>query len=727
MRHTALHLFALALSLAAVLPLGAATPAITGPVSLVGLGGSPLSCHVIGNSRNGIVVGGAQSPQSFNRPFYWTAEDGFHTIGTKYGYAAAANNLGQVTGRFEPLDEEASAFLFMPPSTLVTINGGPNVFSLTPQAINDAGQVSGIADVLDGPHAFLWSQAGGFRDLGSLGGYSIMVTDLTENGLVVGQADNANGDTRAFQSRNGQQIRDLGTLGGNLAVATAANDDGTIVGYSRDANFNTHAFVFSKGKMTALPSAAPESFANAINASGMIIGTSSRFGVLTATVWAPDGTFQEINGADIGVAVNDLGVAALTGGFNQSPMTFRAFLWSAATGLLDAGNDDDQQSEPIGITADGRLVARRTDWSNVGKTFIWSPSAGRTLLDGIPGDWSSALYVNAAGKIAGISRTTRGYNRAFVWTPTTNGQGTIVEAPAPDGFHSQPVGLNASGAVAGNTFKPGNFGQVNGPAFYWSGSGTAFDSLGQVTAVDVNDVGQVAGHDFPTSAFVWKNNAFTTIPPLGNGFWVIPYDINNNGQVVGRFNLDYGFIHAFSWKSGATMVDLGTLGGAYSEAVAVNDSGQIAGNSTLADESITHAFKTSAGKKLTDLGTLAPGGLSFASVMNKNGVIAGVSSVDGSVFKAFLYDNRMRDIGSLAQPDERPTGINDLKDVVGHHLVEPFFQPHAYAGIGGGAIVDLPNLGGDYSRAFGVNAAGVVVGDALDLDNQQHAVMWSIR
>lgn len=726
MRHS-LRVACVALAILAVAPLGTAAPApFSLPVDLKGLGGSPLACNVVGASRSGIVVGAAESTPGFFRPFYWTAAGGFKLIGTENGVAAAANNVGQVTGTLG-----TAAFLHtIATETTVTIPLLNGVNSLTPQVINDAGQVAGTADVPDGPHVFLWSQAGGYRDLGSLGGFTLTVTDLTENGLVVGEARTFEGDTRAFQSRNGQQIRDLGTLGGTLAVATSANDDGTVVGYSRDINNNTHAFTFSKGKMTALPQPAgvTESFANAINASGMIVGSVSRFGAATAIVWAPDGTFTEIDAANTAVDVNAAGVVALTAGLNLSPMTPHAYLWTSANGLVDAGNDDDQQSESVALTGDGRLVARRKDWSNVDKSFVGTSSTDRTLLDGIPGVWSRALYVNAAGKVAGISRTTRGYNRAFVWTPTAGNDGTLTEVPAPDGHHSTPVGLTATGAVAGNTFKPGPFGQTNGPAFYWPGSGPGHDSLGQVTAVDVNDAGQVVGHNFPDSAFVWKSNVFTTISPPANGFWVIPVDLNNLGQVVGRYNVDFQNIHAFSWKTpNGPMVDLGTLGGTYSEAVAVNDAGQIAGNSTLADESVTHAFKTAAGKRMTDLGALPPGGSTFASVQSRNGVIAGASNFDGSVFRAFLYDNRMKDLGLINTLETRPSGINDLKDVVGSRLNEPNFSWRAYVSLGGGPLVDLPLLPGcDVTRAWGMNGT-IAVGDALDAEGQQHAVLWRVR
>ena len=48
-------------------------------------------------------------------------------------------------------------------------------------------------------------------DLGTLGGNESMVQDINESGLIVGMAENARGDARAFAWENGR-LRDLGAL-----------------------------------------------------------------------------------------------------------------------------------------------------------------------------------------------------------------------------------------------------------------------------------------------------------------------------------------------------------------------------------------------------------------------------------------------------------------------------------------------------------------------------------
>src|SRR5438445_2945213 len=58
--------------------------------------------------------------------------------------------------------------------------------------------------------------------------------------------------------------------------------------------------------------------------------------------------------------------------------------------------------------------------------------------------------------------------------------------------------------------------------------------------------------------------------------------VNASGQVVGASTLNAGAFfptHAFSWTPAGGMIDLGTLGGSGSGATAVNATGQVVGGS----------------------------------------------------------------------------------------------------------------------------------------------------
>jgi probable HAF family extracellular repeat protein len=94
-----------------------------------------------------------------------------------------------------------------------------------------------------------------------------------------------------------------------------------------------------------------------------------------------------------------------------------------------------------------------------------------------------------------------------------------------------------------------------------------------------------------------------------------------------------------------TITDLGTLGGPYSYATAINDNGQIVGDS-INTVGANHGFLYSNGS-ITDLGTLG-GEVSVASDINNLGLIVGFSSTAGNELsrQGFLYSN-----GSMSRND----------------------------------------------------------------------------
>jgi len=83
------------------------------------------------------------------------------------------------------------------------------------------------------------------------------------------------------------------------------------------------------------------------------------------------------------------------------------------------------------------------------------------------------------------------------------------------------------------------------------------------------------------------------------------------------------------------MVDLGTLGGAGSSAVAVNASGQVVGEATTAAGQ-GHAFSWTRTGGMVDLGTLG-GSDSLANAVDARGDVAGSSFTTGGEFHATLW------------------------------------------------------------------------------------------
>ena len=103
-----------------------------------------------------------------------------------------------------------------------------------------------------------------------------------------------------------------------------------------------------------------------------------------------------------------------------------------------------------------------------------------------------------------------------------------------------------------------------------------------------------------------------------------PAAINENGQVVGSFELSDQSYHALLWTQADGITDLGTLGGASSAALAINNAGQVVGAAQTANGD-THAFFWTAATGMKDLGTLPGETNSWAEAIDANGRAVGSS------------------------------------------------------------------------------------------------------
>ncbi len=171
-----------------------------------------------------------------------------------------------------------------------------------------------------------------------------------------------------------------------------------------------------------------------------------------------------------------------------------------------------------------------------------------------------------------------------------------------------------------------------------------------------------------------------------------------------------------------SIVGLGTLGGTYSVAQAINDSGQVVGNGNGVDR----AFITGAnGIGISYLDTLG-GTRSFASDINNAGQVAGYSTTDTGDLHAFITGPNgvgMTDLGTLGGDYSIAYGVNNWGQVVGVSSTAGNAAYHAFiTGPNGVGMTDLGTLSGDYSAAFSINDSGQVTGVSSISDTTvQHA------
>lgn len=197
--------------------------------------------------------------------------------------------------------------------------------------------------------------------------------------------------------------------------------------------------------------------------------------------------------------------------------------------------------------------------------------------------------------------------------------------------------------------------------------------------------------------------------------------INASGDAVGDSQLGNGLTHATLWSNGQ-IIDLGTLpGGATSYATGINDAGQITGWSDTLQPGTSfprpdHAFIYENGQ-MTDLGNISATGqfanFSVGSAINAAGEVTGWSVTDSFETHAFLYSGgSMTDLGTLGGSESRGRAINAAGAVVGWSFVPNAAAAHAFL-MSGGLMMDLGTVSGsNNSFAVGINAAGDIVGNS---------------
>lgn len=277
-------------------------------------------------------------------------------------------------------------------------------------------------------------------------------------------------------------------------------------------------------------------------------------------------------------------------------------------------------------------------YSKIGILLIFSTLAAADPIYTVAGlggtTVSTGFAVNTSGAVAGSVQDASGSQQAFVSTPAG------LRILSPTASESYGYGINDAGTVVGTTY-------VNGQAFgtIWNGSGTTLLGPGSY-AMAINNVGEVVGGN--GQAFIDVNGQVQQLATNAGIDWSAAYALSDAGMVVGDGQLANGTFRGIAWNPDGSMTLLGTLGGSSSQATGVNDAGEVVGFASLAN-GYQHAFAlggATTGATMTDLGTL--GGSSYAYGVNDSGEVVGYSYLADGQQHAFLYDDGvMFDLNSL--------------------------------------------------------------------------------
>lgn len=276
-----------------------------------------------------------------------------------------------------------------------------------------------------------------------------------------------------------------------------------------------------------------------------------------------------------------------------------------------------------------------------------------------------------------------------------------------------PLSINNSGQITGQV-------QVSGGFHIFLYSSGSMQDLGTLAGysrtygVAINNLGQIVGHAWDGSdgfrAIYYDSGVgMLDLGSLG-GIRSQSLDINDMGQIVGLTTDSSGNMRAFSTTIGNTMNDIGTLGGNSAFAHGINNHGDIVGTSFTSDGQ-SRAFLLPAGSaSMTNLGSLSSSGASDAVAINESGQIAGYAETAPGTPGFLISGATMTNIGTLGGDVGYPYAINSSGIVVGSSR-ESSGNSRAFVYINGQMLNlnDLVTLSTELQSAYGINDSGQIV------------------
>jgi probable HAF family extracellular repeat protein len=327
---------------------------------------------------------------------------------------------------------------------------------------------------------------------------------------------------------------------------------------------------------------------------------------------------------------------------------------SAAQGLNKRGWADGDSSL-TGDTTEHAVLWRNGKLTDLGTLGGLNSSGGPVTDSGLIAGWAQTSTIDPLGENWGLE---------FGCTPSGG---------SCEGYHNLVLGfLWKSGVMTALPTLGGN----NSLTSFTQGA----NNRGQIVGLAENatqDPDCIAPQVLDWEAVIWgpRVGEIHKLPPFPGDSVGAAWGINDNGQAVGgsgicAFPSTLDIVHAVLWQEGS-VTDLGSFGGVMNNfAFAINNRGEVVGESDLPGDATSHAFLWTKDHGIQDLGTL-PGDFSSVAygINNEGQVVLQSCDVNFNCRVALWQDGVMMDLNTLTPPGSLylvgPFAINDRGEIAG--------------------------------------------------------------
>jgi len=247
------------------------------------------------------------------------------------------------------------------------------------------------------------------------------------------------------------------------------------------------------------------------------------------------------------------------------------------------------------------------------------------------------------------------------------------------------------------------------------------------TAADINNAGVVVGY-YPYSptlnhAFLNRGKGLVDLGTL-KGTASVAVAINDKGQVLGQWTTNGGQQRGFVYDC-ARLRDIGVIGGRFTTWRDINNAGYITAfaSDTPSNEGISSFLRAPNGA-LTNIGDLPndyPDNypITFSASLNNKNQIAGESgplTFPDQPLRSFIWTKgKMRDLGDFGWTPNGALSINDRGQATGYAGVPTFFRKRVAFLYSRGRLIDIDGRPATVERSSGgngINNRGHIVGNS---------------